>query len=729
VLLFCFTAALFIGSAQLFIVQPMIAKAVLPLLGGTPAVWNTCMVFFQLALLAGYLYAHAGAKLFGARRQALVHIPVVLVSLFALPIAIAPGTVPPPSANTSWWLLQLLVQTVGIPFFVVSTTAPMLQRWFATTGHPSARDPYFLYAASNAGSLLALVGYPLIVEPTLRLGEQSQLWSVGYSVLAILTAACAAGLWWSSSRIATPVEEHVPEPDTPAPSLHDRVRWTALSFAPSSLLLGVTTFVTTDIAAVPLLWVAPLAIYLLTFVLVFSRRTLIPHAAVVRALPIIVLPVTMMIGLSTQLSTGLQLFVHLMTFFVAAMACHGELARSRPAAKHLTEFYLFMSIGGALGGLFNALVAPVAFSSVIEYPLALAVACFLAIPHRSAWTLRHAWRDVAVAAAIGGVTAGLLFVFQRGIMHGRVGMTVLFLIPAVACFRFSRQPVRFALGVLVMVVASGTYMDAFNRLVVRERSYFGVHRVTMDASGERRLFAHGNTLHGGQFIGTDRSRDPLTYYHRASPIGQALSATGISRRHIGVVGLGIGTLAAYGEPGQDWVFYEIDPAVERIARDSRYFTYLADSRANVSVVLGDARLSLANARPAAYDLLVLDAFSSDAIPVHLLTGEALQLYREKLAPGALIAFHISNRHLDLEPVLGNLAAAAGMASLTQLHVAPPGAATNEYKLSSQWVLLAPTAADLAAFAADARWRATRQQPGAAVWTDDFSNVLSVMRWR
>jgi SAM-dependent methyltransferase len=734
-LLLCFSATLFVGSMQLFLVQPMVAKGVLPLLGGTPAVWNTCMVFFQFALLAGYLYAHVGAKWLDARRQALAHIPVVLLSLLALPLVVAPTNAPTQGTGTAWWLLQALVTTVGIPFFVASTTAPILQRWFATTQHKSARDPYFLYAASNAGSLLALLAYPLAVEPTLRLGDQARLWSIGYGLLALLITACAVGVWRTHRAPETAVRESTPEsrpgestpPDTVRGS--ERLRWIALAFAPSSLLLGVTTFLTTDIAAVPLLWVAPLAIYLLTFVFVFSRRQIIPHATIVRALAILVLPVVIMLGQSTQLPFGMQLAVHLTTFFVAAMACHGELARSRPAPAHLTEFYLCMSIGGALGGLFNALVAPVAFSSVLEYPLALALACLLAIPYGNGWSARRLARDLAFAAVVAVVTASLLYASHQNILTGRLGTTVMFLIPALACFRFRRQPVRFALGVIVLVVASASYIDAHERLVHRDRSFFGVHRVTLDPSGERHLFAHGNTLHGGQHVAADQSRDPLTYFHRGSPIGQVVAARNSAGRleNVGVIGLGIGTLAAYGEPGQNWVFYEIDPAVERIARDSRYFTYLSDARANVSVVLGDARLSLIDARSAAFDLFVLDAFSSDAIPVHLITREALELYRDKLAPGGVMAFHISNRHLDLEPVLGELAASVGMTSLMQIDKDRAPTDAPNYKLSSHWVLMARSAADLEPFLNDKRWQPTRRSNG-VVWTDDFSNVLSVMRW-
>jgi hypothetical protein len=728
-LVLCFAAALFVSSAQLFLIQPMVAKSVLPLLGGTPAVWNTCMVFFQCALLAGYLYAHLGARWLGVRRQAMLHVAILLASTAALPGVLAPATAPPADAHPAWWLLRLLVVSVGVPFFVVSTTAPMLQRWFSTTGHRSAGDPYFLYAASNAGSLVALVGYPVVVEPMLRLGEQARLWIGGYGLLGLLTAACAAIVCWTPS--AQPIELPARSVGAAAaePTWQDRARWIALAFAPSSLLLGVTTFITTDIAAVPLLWVAPLAIYLLTFVLVFASRALVPHGLVTRLLPILVLPVTLLLALSTPLPPGVHLLLHLATFFVAAMACHGELARSRPAADHLTAFYLCMSIGGALGGLFNALVAPVVFTGVVEYPLALAAACLLGMPDRSGWTVRRLWRDVAVAAAIGAGTSAILFITHRGLLPIVLGVALVFLAPTLALFRFRREPVRFALGVAVLVLASGAYMDAHHRVVLRDRSFFGVHRITRDGAGERHLFVHGGTLHGVQHVDRERRGEPLTYFHRGSPIGQVLSSErGGGFRQVGVVGLGIGVLAAYGRPGQEWVFYEIDPAVERIARDGRYFTYLADSRASMRVVLGDARLSLAAEPPGRFDLLVLDAFSSDAIPAHLVTREAFELYFERLAPGGLLAFHISNRYLDLEPVLGSLARAAGLVGLAQLDRSTTAADLASYKKPSHWVLIARRADDLVPFLGDGRWRPARQQHG-AVWTDDFSNVLGVIRWR
>jgi hypothetical protein len=728
-LVLCFAAALFVSSTQLFLIQPMVAKSVLPLLGGTPAVWNTCMVFFQCALLAGYLYAHVGARWLGVRRQALLHVVILVASIAALPGLLAPAAAPPATASPAWWLLRLLVVSVGVPFFVVSTTAPMLQRWFSTTGHRSAGDPYFLYAASNAGSLVALVGYPVLVEPTLRLGEQARLWIGGYGVLGLLTATCAAIVCWAPSARAVGLPAQSVGAAAAEPAWRDRGRWIALAFAPSSLLLGVTTFITTDIAAVPLLWVAPLAIYLLTFVLVFASRAIVPHALVVRLLPIFVLPVTLLLALSTQLPPGLHLGVHLGTFFVAAMACHGELARSRPAADHLTAFYLCMSIGGALGGLFNALVAPVVFTGVVEYPLALAAACLLGMPNRSGWTVGRLWRDGAIALAIGAGMSALLFATHRGALPAAVGVALVFLAPTLVLFRFRGQPVRFALGVAVLVLASGAYMDAHHRVVLRDRSFFGVHRITKDPAGERHLFVHGGTLHGVQYVDRERRGEPLTYFHRGSPIGQVLSSERAGRfQQVGVVGLGIGVLAAYGRSGQEWVFYEIDPAVERIARDDRYFTYLADSRAAVRVVLGDARLSLAAEPAGRFDLLVLDAFSSDAIPAHLVTREAFQLYFERLAPGGLVAFHISNRYLDLEPVLGSLAAAAGHVSLAQLDLATAAADLAAYKKRSHWVLIARTKDDLTPFTGDGRWRYTRRHAPGAIWTDDFSNVLSVIRW-
>lgn len=721
---FLFATTLLLGAALLFVVEPMTAKMVLPLLGGSPEVWTTCMVFFQAALLAGYAYAHATTAWLGARRQAAVHAGLLLLPLIVLPVGIPQGWVRalPSGTDPGFWLLGLLLATVGLPFFVVATTAPLLQRWFSGTGHPAAADPYFLYGASNAGSMLALLGYPLVVEPNLRLARQGASWAVGYGALAVLILACAAAAR-RTSQVAPRVPEDRADPTRAVrPGVGPWARWVALAFVPSSLMLGVTTYLTTDIAAIPLLWVIPLAIYLLTFILTFARRPIVPHPWVVRAMPAAVVLLILILCLNAV--QGLLIPIHLLTFFLVAMACHGELARRRPPARHLTAFYLAMSLGGVLGGVFNALIAPMAFDRVAEYPLVLALAG-LARPGAgpSPDTPRDRALDLAIPLALVVLMAGLV---PRFLPPGSLALNMAFGLAVFIGYTFKDRPIRFALAMGAVLLSSTTADDVLGRTVHRERDFFGVLRVAQDAGGGYRRLIHGNTIHGQQSLDPGRRRDPLTYYHRTGPIGQVFEvfAARPARPDVAVVGLGAGTLACYAAPDQRWTFYEIDPAVARIARDVRYFTYLRDCRARSwDVVLGDARLRLREAPEHNFGLIVLDAFSSDAIPMHLLTREALRLYRGKLAEGGLIAFHISNRYIGLAPVLGALARDAGLIARVRSdrNISPEQA--RDGKSPSIWVVIAAREADLGALATDPRWGMARSRPDEAVWTDDFSNLV------
>jgi hypothetical protein len=723
-----FTLTLFVSSALLFVVEPMVARMVLPVLGGTPAVWNTCMVFFQAALLAGYLYAHAGPRLLGLRRHAILHLALLSLALATLPTALRDAGTPPVDGTPVFWLLRVLTATVGLPFFLVGATSPMLQRWLANTDHTDAADPYFLYAAGNAGSFLALLGYPVIIERTLRLGDQSRYWAVGYAVLTGLTLLCFVWTARRSAGAAEPLPARAVGADAARITLRQRAWWVALAFIPSSLVLGVTTFLTTDIAPAPLLWVMPLAVYLLTFVLVFATRPPIPHAVVVRFFPLIVLPLVVLMVFDSVLPVAALVTVHLAAFFMAAMVCHGELSRSRPPSDHITEFYVWLSVGGVLGGLFNALVAPVIFKTVVEYPLAVVLACLARRPPdpRPSPANASTW-DIALPIALGAGSLGIMLAIGGAV--GATGRFLVFAVPMVICYGFRHRPVRFALGVAALVVAGTTFMRAQEDVALRSRSFFGVRRVTLDPTGRWRGFMHGRILHGAQSVDPARRREPTLYFHRSGPIGQvfaAMNGTGATRR-VAVVGLGIGTLAAYSAPGEDWTFYEIDPAVERIARDTRYFTYLADSPASVRVVIGDARLKLASAPDGAYTMMILDAFASDAIPVHLVTREALRVYSSKVDSHAVIAFHVSNRFVDLEPVLGALAHDAGLVAIATLDTDVMPGLPTERKAASNWVVIARSAADLRGLAADSRWHAIAPG-GVPVWTDDFSNMLSIVRW-
>ncbi len=726
----------FVSATMLFLVQPMFAKMILPLLGGAPAVWNTAVVFYQGVLLIGYLYAHLTTRLLGVRRQALLHAVLLLLPLLVLPITVPGNWQPPTATNPIPWLLALLGVTVGLPFFVVSTSSPLLQAWFARTGH---RDPYVLYAASNVGSMVALLGYPTLIEPRLHLEDQSHLWAGGYLLLVALTLTCAAliargpGTTQEATATASRQAEAVEVADERL-TLVRRLRWLGLAFIPSSLMMSVTTYITTQIAPIPLLWVIPLAIYLLTFILVFAGRQLLPQRLLVRAFPIVFLPLVMLMLIQATQPMVLLALLHMVVFFLAAMICHGAIATDRPAPRHLTEFYLWMSAGGVLGGMFNALLAPVIFNTLAEYPLVLALAC-LALPRFGADALTPAFvrRDLILPVLSSGLLAALIVgTAALNLSEGILALVVIFGLPALLCFSFSRRPLRFALGVgALFLVTTVLYTSALGQELATERSFFGLHRILLDPSGRFHTLAHGGTNHGMQSVDPDKQKIPLTYYYPTGPIGQVFAAYSgeHAKQRVGVVGLGAGSLACYKAPGQAWTFYELDPRVEEIARNPRYFTYLRDCAPDSPVVLGDGRLSLVAAPTAGYNLLVLDAYSSDTVPVHLLTREALALYLDKLAPGGIIAFHISNLYLDLKPVISSLATDAGLISLSQddLNVSAEDAANG--KNPSQWVVIARQPADLARLAGDTRWHPLTAAPDQVVWTDSFSSIIDLIRWR
>jgi hypothetical protein len=721
---------LLLAAALLFVIEPMVARKILPWFGGSPAVWTVCMLFFQAALLAGYGYVHLATIQLGVRRQAAFHAVLLLLPLWWLWTGLARGAAgeSPPVAlgrHPTAELLGLLLRSIGLPFFVVATTAPLLQRWFAALCHPVARDPYFLYGISNLGSLLGLLSYPLVIEPNLGLAGQETLWALGCIVLLILTLACAVAVGISGGAAASAAGER------PRPGI--RMRWAALAFVPSSLLLGVTTALTTDLAPLPLLWVIPLALYLLSFVLAFARRPPVPHALWVRTLPLAVM------GLVPVLAAGLvQPFLiplHLLTFFVAAMVCHGELAELRPRVHDLTAFYLAIAVGGVLGGVFNALVAPLFFDRLAEYPLGVFLACLCLPGVRAGRGL-----DALIPLFIGVLTAALvrdvggLAESVLGALAVTIASGLFILLAATA----RRRPLRFALGVGAVLLAGGLAEGVDGRVLYRERTFFGVLRVTEAGTGDERLHRlfQGSTLHGQQFVAPGRRREPLTYYHRSGPVGQVFEVMHARRRRQGarlrvaVVGLGAGSLAAYALPGERWTFYEVDPAVVRIARDPTAFTFLRDSRADsIDVDVGDARLRLAVAAGQAADLIVLDAFSSDAIPTHLLTRQAVQLYRAKLAGGGLIAMHLSNRSIDLDPVVGQLARDAGLLARVRHDRTLSPQERRDGKSTSIWAVLAASESDLGTLGGDRRWQPPRLVPGDRLWTDDYSTIIGHLVFR
>ena len=709
-----FATAMFVNALLLFLVQPMFAKLLLPRFGGSPAVWTTCMLFFQSALLAGYAYSHSVVRLRRPWAQAVTHVAVMGLPILTLPIALSTAVAAPDHPIAS--VLRLSVFAVGAPFFALATSAPLLQRWFSAARRHTAVDPYFLYAASNVGSFASLVLYPTVIEPRLALSTQTSVWAFGYSLAVLLTLVCAVVMW-----------RHTPggfnEPalssgaDTEVVTWSRRARWIALAFVPSSLMLAVTAYISTDVAAVPLLWVIPLALYLITFVAAFSSYSPRVVSVCNRYLPLVLLFLAFLLMSEARLPLAGMAATHLAAFTVLAILCHGFLAADRPSPAHLTDFYLSLAIGGALGGVFNTLLAPVLFKSVLEYPLALACGILVLTFTRDSPPLRSKPRWWAKPLIVAGLTTVALKWPGSGIQTALIVWAIL-IGAVVVSFSVSRQRRRLGVCVLVMLGLYAVGGRGYVNLAYASRTFFGTYRVIADREHPSFTLFHGTTLHGRQNVG---SGEPLTYFHRGSPIAQVFAMRPAPMKSVGVVGLGTGTLAAYAEPGQQWTFYEIDPEVERIGRDTRYFTHLATCGSQCRVVIGDARLSLQQ-RTEMHDIIVLDAFSSDSIPIHLLTREAMQLYLSRLNPDGILALHISNNHLDLRPVLAGMMRDLRLAGRVQFQDTTD---MTGGKFGSHWSVLARSEAALGVLATDGRWKHLRPSRE-RTWTDDFSNIWSVL---
>lgn len=748
------SCAIFLSAFLLFLVQPMMAKMILPMLGGTPAVWNTCMLFYQATLLGGYGYVHAVTSVMESRRQVLLHVVLLAIPLVMLPIGLPAGWTPPDQSNPVLWVLLLLLVAIGLPFFMLSTTAPLLQRWFSWTDHPSAADPYFLYAASNGGSMLALLGYPLFIEPWLPLRgaygmTQAKIWSAGYVVLVVLIGVCAWCVRHAASERGKASPAGRQDKTSAARSaipMATLVRWTVLAFVPSSLLLGVTTHITLNVAAIPLLWVIPLALYLLSFIIVFARWTGANHRVMIVLAPLVLLLLLFdMIPDAPSFPHWMQLLLPLVGLFVVAMVCHGELARTRPSTEHLTLFYLLMSIGGALGGLFNALVAPLLFPDIVEYTIVLILACAILprLEQTDAWATvtwspyswaagrsrSWLWKWIAVIVVLTGLVTWLL---NR--MEGPPDLlaTAAVSLLLMLCYACVGRPLFLGVSLAVVLVCSNIVSSRFSDPVLYQtRSFFGVLKVKAERlkdSTTHRL-VHGTTNHGTQRMEPEFRRESVSYFHSTGPYGQVFAAFSgpYAKRRIAVTGLGIAALANYTEQGQSLTYYEIDPAVVWIAQNPGFFTYYNDAKmrgVDLDVVVGDARLKMETAPDGAYDMVILDAFTSDAIPVHLLTREAMEMYLRKLVPEGLLVIHISNRYLDLEPVLENLGRALGLVALKQYDPAEG----VPFKYSTHMVVMAKEREALGPLAADPRWTPLKRDPMVGTWTDDFSNVLSIFGW-
>jgi hypothetical protein len=1012
-----FALTMFVSATLLFLVQPMVGKMILPLLGGTPAVWNTCMVFYQGLLLAGYFYAHKATANLDAKKQTSLHTFVLFAALGVLligallsanhsPIPVVKSLSPQGSDYPFFGVVVLLAAAIGLPFFVVSTSAPLLQKWFAETGHPSAKDPYFLYAASNVGSLLALVAYPAVVEPNLRLVHQAWVWAVGYAILVGLVMMCARAVRQGPPPLAVSRAAAKPQAavtiDEPPPPLARKLRWLALAFVPSSLMLGVTTFVSTDMASIPLLWIIPLSLYLITFIIVFSKVPKELHLLLTLLMPVMVLLIAFLMTSHVPAKFGLQVLLHMATFFIVAMVCHGELARERPAPKYLTGFYLTMSLGGMLGGLFNALIAPIVFTYTSEYPITLVAACFLLPPlfqengrregrwataldvifplgvfflcrqlqtyrypigeyayAHGLWMLaalaafaapaaaavfglekelrarvvlavllgaslaifgitgplleaaglkgslfssgdldvsykllarlglaalpmaafawywrvfgdRAAFRShlLAGVAALAGCFAVMLFMaqfvadeffgviaFKARISLDTVRQILIYGVPAMLCYFFVERPVRFGLAVAALWLASfyTEYREGHNPDVparfrtYNDRSFFGrlkierygewdgipgvcipdavlhdedtyepernvrgsdvvdwvfkirdgdipVYRIRemTGESGEKERVAsirreyvqlvHGTTVHGLQEANRERldiarallpvngpnlwgaaiarvgpadeplhfpGRDPLTYYHRTGPVGSMFAAWEELNRgqrrntDVACIGLGTGSLSAYGRPGQTLTFFEIDTHVRRLVEPRDYFTFIDAAKrqgVNIEFEMGDARVSLERLDGRKYGFMLIDAFSSDAIPAHLLTKEAVELYFQRLEDDGLLAIHTSNRYLELEPVVERICRELKL----EARVMHGTSDSKTGKYAATWIAIARSKEALGPIAEDTdrwheeggkakseRWIPIKADDKVGLWTDDYSPIIPILRgeWR
>ncbi len=794
-----YSVAIFLGATLLFMVQPMIGKMILPTLGGSPAVWNTCMLFFQATLLAGYLYAHGLGTRKSKPLQMIVHAVVLALPIVTLPFAIPAAWAPSTSQSPALAVLSLLTVIAAAPICVMATTGPLLQKWFSMSNHRHAKDPYFLYAASNLGSFTGLLVYPLLLEPSLTLKQQATFWAYGYGVYAVVAALCGVVVLLKKSNQA---HESTDESDaasassttsTAASTSEDqaspwiqRLKWLGLSAAPAALMISVTQHIATDVASAPMLWVVPLGIYLLSFVIVFSPRMprVVPMACA--GLFIVLSLVAAYNSLSSSISGNvLLLALHLSLLFFGCCACHARLAIARPGAARLTEYYLLMAVGGVVAGVFCSLVAPVIFNSIFEYPIAIASCVGLATPlltgafeavrtrvmkgidtgssdvkwadsnedDEVSFLRRHAKvLDVLFPAV---VLAGFASMYAAAVPTGTSPgwgfaystlLVIFYLIPVVLSGLFLFRPLRAGCAVLALFALANVYNAITSNTLHSERTFFGVHVVAESTSATNlRTLRHGTTSHGLQAIGPDGTLDifPTSYYHLTGPLGITMRRyqTTDLLSSVAVAGLGTGCIASYARPGDRYTFFEIDPAVIRIAQDPELFTFVSKSNGKLDFVLGDARLTIAQAPDASFGVIVLDAFSSDAIPVHLITTDAIRSYLPKLKPNGLLLVHISNRKLNLEPVMAAAAKELNLAAVTwfDTNFTDQNRAT---KSASHWVVLARSMDDLkpltsmtrderAAFSPrnpDAMWRPLNAREGFRPWTDDYSNLLSVIEW-
>ncbi|MGB8314283.1 MAG: fused MFS/spermidine synthase [Aestuariivirga sp.] len=722
-----FTLAIFTSAFLLFAIQPMFTKMILPQLGGSPAVWSVAMVFFQAVLLMGYLYAHLSTRYLSPRTAIYVHAGLLLITFIALPISIASGLGKPPAQGQALWLIGVFTFSVGLPFFAVAGNGPLLQAWFARTRHRDAGNPYFLYAASNLGSFAALLLYPLIFETTLRLSQQTVGWSAGFVVLVLLIMTSGyITQMTSANRDARSMQPK--SVAGPKKSLIGEYIW--LSFIPSALLVAVTAHISTDIAPAPFLWVFPLALYLLTFVLIFRDQPLVPAKIVDHLVPI--LAGLVILSRVFPFDIVLNCAIHLGFFFSAALMYHQRLYNRRPPVEHLTQFYLWMSFGGVLGGIFSGLLAPYIFNRILEYPILISLVMF-AHPDVLRASRRGVMKEVLPVFGLALIGAAGLYLFrgQEFISSNNYCKYLVAVLSIAIVSLYVHQLARAALIIVALIALEVSPPGIQNASY--ERSFFGVHKIFSMENGQFRVLSHGTTLHGAIRVknpdGTDYSGpiSPLTYYHPKGALAQTLQLLPAlaGGRDIAVVGLGTGAQSCNGMKDDRWTYFEIDQSVVKIAKDPKQFGFLASCAPDAKIILGDARLTLAELPGSTFDYLLIDAFSSDTIPIHLLTREALSLYMSRLRDDGLLVIHFSNRHLELQSVVAALGRDANVSMKVRIQIEK--LKTLGDPASTMVAVFARKPETLAAFSEELGWKQPADN-GVSVWSDDYSNILGAL-WR
>lgn len=733
-----YTLTSILSAFLVFFIQPVVAKIALPTLGGVPAVWNGCMLFFQATLLCGYLYANVLTNRVPLKSQPIVHLVLLFAALLVFPMGFVGREEIDPSLEPMSWLLWMLAYSVGIPFFVISATAPLLQRWFSHTNHKDAANPYFLYAASNIGSMSALLLYPFVVEPFFALSQQVEVWEAGVTFLAFSFVGVSVFLW---RRSATKViVEPVVKRKANLVALHgvrwgQRGKWVVYSAVPASLLYGVTTYLTTDIAPIPFLWVLPLALYLITFIIVFSSRENGGRIVQTLHVPAVALLVLL---LAINANSLPMLALHVIVYFIVVLSVHYELSRSKPEALHLTEFFLWMSIGGVLGGVFNTLVAPHIFNDIHEYPLALLLSCLL-LPMGE--TFREQMRRQAKllgSCALLVLIFALVFSVENGAvkaLHAMnddmrfyifTGLLTGFVCAIAFAFMVLRtQPIAMvSVLATAYVVFSGFLLELKNLdILFQGRSIFAVYEVEYSPQEKVYRLTHGRTVHGVQSAEEDKRLHVGGYYNNAVPYLRA-SGENKEQKRVALIGLGIGILNCAGEAGDQYDIFEIDPLMYQVASDTRFFSYLEDCPPNETVIIGDGRMQVSRQPEDYYDALLIDAFNSDAVPVHLITKEAVGMYLKKMTAEAPLLIHVSNRYIDLRPALSTIGH-----HFEGVKVFSQDFKTQDetHDFSSTWVAMTRGEAMAKQFAADG-WTELEFDNPDYLWTDSYSNIFTSLRF-